>query len=93
MSTTSWVAGSEHEPEVLANLGTALRGLGYELHDSWDGVGGSQDIAHWEVAGPLGSLTIECETYIGVTVEGPTALVAELRRAFKLPGDRRDQIA
>ena len=90
MSTTSWVAGSEYKPEVLAKLGAAMRSLGYELHDSWDGVAGSQDIAHWEVMGPRGLLTIESETYIGVTVEGPTALVAELRRAFELTTGRRD---
>jgi hypothetical protein len=90
MSTTSWVAGSEHEPKVLASLGTALRGLGYDLRDSWEGVGGSQDIAHWEVVGPRGSLTIECETYIGVTVEGPIALVAELRSAIKQADGHRD---
>lgn len=87
MSTNSWVAGAEHDPKVLESLGTALRGLGYDLRDSWEGVGGSQEMAHWEVVGPRGSLTVECETYIGVTVKGPAALVAELRKSFKPASD------
>jgi hypothetical protein len=84
MKVERWIACAEYEPEILAKLGVAMRSLGYELTDSWDGIGGSQDIAHWEVSGPRGDLTIETETYSGVTVEGPAALVAEVRERFQL---------
>ncbi len=88
MDLEKWVVGDEYDEVALAGLGSALRDSGYELDDQWLAVAGSQDISHWEVCGPGGSLTIEVETYVGITVEGPSALISALRAAFSTEGNR-----
>jgi hypothetical protein len=35
------------------------------------------------VAGPKGQLKIESETYVGLSVEGPPSLIAELEAQYK----------
>jgi hypothetical protein len=43
----------------------------------------SQDIQHWAAVGPGGQLKIESETYIGLSVEGPPLLIAELKAKYE----------
>lgn len=88
MDVETWVVGDEYDEVALAGLRSALRYSGYELDDQWLAVAGSQDISHWEVCGPGGSLTIEVETYVGITVLGPSALISALRAAVSTEGDR-----
>jgi hypothetical protein len=88
MDVEKWIVGDEYDQVALAGLGGALRDSGYELEDQWSAVAGSQDISHWEVRGPSGSLTIEVETYVGITVEGPSALISALRAAFSIECNR-----
>jgi hypothetical protein len=83
MESVKWVVGAEYDDAVLAGLGEALRNLGFEMTDNWAGMAGSQDIAHWNFRCPDGSLVVEVETYVGVTVEGPPWLVSALRAAFQ----------
>ena len=78
-----FVAGPEYDGPHFERLRTTLRTLGYRTVDSSWGVGGSQELRTWEVRGPAGSLRVEAETYIGLTVSGPSALIAALRRAFE----------
>ena len=80
MSSEHWIVGSEHDHVLFEQLGEALRELGYTLCNEWSGVGGSQDISHWNVLGPNGSLTVESETYIGLSVSGPTELVSAVKQ-------------
>ena len=87
MYIAKWVVGDEYDQVALAGLGSALRKLGYELDDQWLAVAGSQDVSHWEARGPGGGLTIEVETYVGITVEGSSALVSALRSAFSEKDD------
>jgi hypothetical protein len=82
MSAEHWIVGSEHGQALFAQLGTSLRALGYRLGNEWSGVGGSQDISHWEVSGPEGSLVVEAETYVGLSVSGPKELVLAVKRHF-----------
>ncbi len=82
MDVEKWIVGDEYDDAALAGLGSALRDSGYQLDDQWTAVAGSQDISHWEVRCPVGALTIEVETYVGITVEGPSELVSALRAAF-----------
>ena len=44
---------------------------------------GSQDIYQWTADCLNGRLVIERETYIGLSVEGPMTLVAELRSQYE----------
>jgi hypothetical protein len=79
MHVETWNAGAEHDDAIRARLKAVLLDLGYHpLDESW-GVAGSQEIARWEFAGPLGGLTVEAETYVGLTISGPSAAVNEVR--------------
>jgi hypothetical protein len=80
MSAEHWIVGSEHDRALFEQLGEVLRALGYRLGNEWSGVGGSQDISHWEVSGPNGSLIVEAETYVGLSVSGPTELVSAVKQ-------------
>ena len=71
MQAEKWVVGDEYDKIVFARLKRALSNLRYAVRDQWGGLAGSQDIQHWTVAGPGGQLRIECETYVGISVEGP----------------------
>lgn len=57
-------------------LVAALRKAGARRVGKWWGVGGSQEITTWifEVAG--GRLSVEAETYIGLTLVGDEAAVS-----------------
>jgi hypothetical protein len=82
MSAEHWIVGPEHDEALFARLGVVLSKLGYRLGSSWDGVGGSQEISHWEIAGLGGNLVVESETYIGLSVSGPAELVSVVREHF-----------
>ncbi|MDC7702039.1 hypothetical protein [Vogesella indigofera] len=84
MQTICWAIGEEYDDKALSRLGEALRSLNYEQIDTWQGLGGSQEICHWKLAGPDGYLTIETETYLGLTVEGPVRAMEQLRQRYAL---------
>lgn len=82
MSHEQFIVGVEHDPALTERLGNVLRSLGYNLDTSWHGIGGSQEIGHWVVASPKGQLIIEAETYVGLSVTGPSELVAQVKAFF-----------
>ena len=73
--------GGGDQPLFAAALG-ALREMGAKRKRHWWGVGGSQEITHEEWKTKRGTLILEAETYIGLTVSGPDDLVAELVGLF-----------
>ena len=75
--------GPEHDEKVFRRLGAALRALGFGLGEEWLAVAGSQDVSHWELHSPAGSLVVESETYVGLSVQGPADLVHRLRRQYE----------
>jgi len=82
MKNEQWLVGAEHDEKLFDALGASLRALGYSLSSKSWGVGGSQEISNWVVNGPKGKLTVEAETYIGLSVTGDTNLVNEVRQHF-----------
>jgi hypothetical protein len=80
--TQHWVVGPEHDEKIFQRLGAALRALDFGLGEEWRAVAGSQDVSHWELHSPAGSLVIESETYVGLSVRGAAELVQRLRREF-----------
>ncbi len=83
MSVETWVVGSETDSKLFHKLGNALKSCGYVINEDWSGIGGSQEISHWELSNPKGDLVIESETYIGISVQGNKSLVHELKAAFE----------
>jgi hypothetical protein len=60
-----------------------LGNLGYSVRDQWNAVAGSQDIQHWTVVVLRGPLKIESETYVGLSVEGFSSLIADLKAQYE----------
>ena len=83
MQPERWVVGAEHDEVAFARLMRALSDLQYAVQDHWSGMAGSQDIQHWTAVGPGGQLRIESETYIGLSIEGFSSLVAELQAQYE----------
>jgi hypothetical protein len=83
MHARKWVVGDEYDEVAFARLKRALGDLQYTVRDQWSGVAGSQDIQHWTAVGPGGQLTIESETYVGLSVEGLPSLIADLQSQYE----------
>lgn len=83
MSVEVWIVGSETDDSLFKSLGEALRSLGYRLDSEWSAVAGSQDISHWELEGPNGSLVVESETYVGLSVSGSPELLRAIQLEFQ----------
>ena len=83
MQAKKWVVGDEYDEAAFARLKRALGDLQYSVRDRWTGVAGSQDIQHWTAVSPGGQLTIESETYIGLSVEGLSSLIADLKARYE----------
>ncbi len=87
MATEQWVVGPEHDENLFRRLGAVLSAMWFELGPKWDGVGGSQDISHWEIKSVEGTLVLQAETYVGLSVDGPAELVRRVRRQFEATSD------
>jgi hypothetical protein len=72
--------GDEYDHALRAALLAALLESGATLKERWSGVGGSQEVSHeaWDTA--HGVVTVEAETYIGLSIEGPEVAVAPIVR-------------
>lgn len=84
MTTEHWVVSSEYDEQLLRRLGIVLKSMGFNLDAQWSGIGGSQDIFHWELKSLNGSLVIESETYMGLSVQGAADLVQHIRKQFEV---------
>jgi len=82
MAVEKWVVGPEYDDALLARLKKVLQQLGYKSQDKWHGVGGSQDIWHWEVVSEGEVLIIESETYMGLSVAGSADRISILQDRF-----------
>jgi hypothetical protein len=83
MESEKWVVGDEYDEAAFARLKRALGNLQYSARDQWNAVAGSQDIQHWMAVGPGGQLKIESETYVGLSVEGLSSLIADLKAQYE----------
>ena len=78
------VVGTEHDEALFERLGDTLLSLGYhpDPSNTWHGMAGSQEISHFEFTSPRGKLTVQAETYMGLSISGPTELISEIRAYF-----------
>ena len=82
MISEKWIVGSEYDEKLFQALKSSLVALGFMLDSKWDAIVGSQDITSWKLVNSKGELTIESETYIGLSVTGTASLVQELKQQF-----------
>ena len=75
MAEVSVCIGSETDDDLRRRLKAALKRLDARREFNWWGLGGSQEIAQerYQVLG--GRLTVETETYVGITLSGEEAIV------------------
>jgi hypothetical protein len=77
--------GDEYDHALIARAWSLLTALGGRRIDALGFVAGSQEVSIqiWDLDGAV--LRFEAETYMGFSVEGPAALVADL--AARLAAD------
>ena len=72
------ILGAEHDEALCRRLLDELKSRGGREIDTWSGLAGSQEISHLEVLVGGQTVVVETETYIGLSIEGPATLVAEI---------------
>jgi hypothetical protein len=77
------MVGPETDDEVIAKLNETLGDLGYSIGNKTSVMAGSQEIVTWTARGPHGDLTIESETYVGISLTGSAELIDEVRSQFE----------
>lgn len=83
------VLGPEYDEHLRSALRAALRALGARGLDHQWGTAGSQELEVFEAQVGNERLVIEAETYVGLSVTGPSDLVdtVEAMVAGRKPGD------
>jgi hypothetical protein len=77
------VIGPEFDAELLGRLRRVVEAARGSISESSYGVGGSQEVITYEILLPSGMLVATAETYIGLSIRGPAALVEEVRLAVQ----------
>ena len=70
--------GAENDDRAMSAAIWALREIGAKRQAGSWGVGGSQEVSREEWNAGCEVLVLEGETYIGLTLSGPDALVARV---------------
>lgn len=77
------VLGDEYDNALREVLRAVLENSGaVEIDKSW-GVGGSQEIERLVVALGDASISIEAETFVGITISGPKGVVEDIALQVK----------
>jgi hypothetical protein len=82
MQMTTWLVGPEYDETIFKRLGNALSSMGFKTSDHWEGLAGSQEIQNWKFICNSGELTVEAETYVGLSVKGSPELVQQVRECY-----------
>jgi hypothetical protein len=75
--------GSETDTALLAALKSVVLMSGGSMAETTFGVGGSQELITYSIAVPGGQIEAVSETYIGLSLRGPTAIVEEIAQAVR----------
>ena len=83
MINESIVIGNEYDEKLIKSLFLTLQEIGAVKKDESSALVSSQDyyLARYEVNNLI--LTVEIETYIGVTLSGPSNVVREISNKLK----------
>jgi hypothetical protein len=75
--------GPEWDTDLLARLSSVVTAEGGTMKEvSW-GVGGSQEVCSYRIQLPNGVVEATAETYMGLVIRGPSALVQRIAHAVK----------
>lgn len=74
------VLGAEYDEKLQAALCCALKKMGARRKGRFWGLGGSQELHQSTFVVGGRTLTVEAESYVGLSVCGPKAVIEELRR-------------
>lgn len=80
--TKTVVLGDEYDAALRARLFAALRRLGAEIVGGDWALGGSQEVESVRVRLDGAELTVEAETYIGLSLTGPAEAVDRVTAAL-----------
>ena len=70
--------GSEWDETLLLRLRKAIADLGGDMTETSRGVGGSQEVAEYEILVRGVTITATAETYMGLLLRGPLEIVDEI---------------
>lgn len=76
------ILGSEYDEAVWQALKSVLKDLGGTVQDSSWGVGGSQELTSADVIIGGERITVESETYVGISVSGDSELADQIQAAI-----------
>jgi hypothetical protein len=77
------VLGDEFDDQLATALSAVLRRMGAVGSEPVWGVAGSQEIHSHVITISGATITVESETYVGLTITGPDALVEEIASLLK----------
>lgn len=77
---TVLVLGDEWDRALMTRTTKVLEAMGARLVDKFGGIAGSQEVGVqvWDLEGQV--IRLEAETYMGFSIEGPNAVLAEVTR-------------
>jgi hypothetical protein len=79
-SSTTATLGDEYDHDLRARLLDVLRKLGASIQHPADwSIAGSQELEEFTVVVDGQALRVEVETYVGLSISGPTDLVTKIR--------------
>ena len=79
-TVTEIVLGDEYDDALFARLAVEIAALGGVITDKEWTLGGGQDVTVFQITLPDGNIEAVAETYIGLSLRGPTELVEQLAR-------------
>jgi hypothetical protein len=77
------VLGAEYDQVLFERLRSVIVAAGGRISESSYGMGGSQEVFTYDFVLPSGKLVLVAETYAGLSIQGPNALVEEVSNAVR----------
>ena len=75
--------GPEYDQKMLQGLFDALTAEGAQTIDQRADVVGSQEIGYWKFQLDHGTVEVNAETYLGISLSGPVELIARLTQIIQ----------
>jgi len=77
-----WIIAEEYNSDALEKLKSILNTFDFDCSNAFSGVAGSQEVSHWELHSKIGSIVVELETYIGLSIEGDVKVIEKIKNEY-----------